>query len=71
MKKRLIVSILCGCFVCASVFSFIGCVKKTDNSDKTVEVLINDAGYGIKWFEELETIFENRTDYNVEFRKVG
>ena len=57
--------------IAATSFSFFGCAHPVDNSDKTIEVLIYNAGYGVKWFDEIANDFEKNTDYDIVTKEVA
>lgn len=70
MKK--IGKVLCGLVVVATAScSLFGCAKPVDNSENTIEVLIYNAGYGIKWFDEIASDFEKITDYDIVTKEVA
>ena len=63
MKK--IAAVLVGCLMAFTVLLSVGCVKKIDNSSKTVEVFVFKGGYGVEWLDAMEKAFEEKTDYDV------
>lgn len=71
MKKTWIRLLAIVTGVVCTLTAFGGCNKKgqVDDSDKTLEVYFYNAGYGKKWFDEMETIFEERTDYEIEVKE--
>lgn len=68
MKKKILCILLAVCTAFTFAF-FAGCKRKVDNSEKTVEIFAYKAGYGLKWLEEMEKVFESRTDYEIEIRE--
>lgn len=70
--KKMRISLLAVALAVVTAFSFTGCaVGKVDDSDKTVEVLIYNAGYGIDWFNKIADDFKAVTDYNVVTKEVA
>lgn len=70
--KRIRISLLAAALAVVTAFSFAGCgVRKVDDSDKTVEVLIYNAGYGIDWFNSIAADFEAATGYDVVTKEVA
>lgn len=70
--KKLCKSLLAAALAAVMSFSFAGCTAgKVDDSDKTVEVLIYNAGYGIEWFNKMAAGFEAITDYDVVAKEVS
>lgn len=66
MKKKLYRALALG--LCAASFAGVatGCKKgKVDNSEKTVEVFLYNAGYGRKWLDKIVEKFEEKTEYDV------
>ena len=70
--KKLCKTLLTAALAVALSISFAGCTAgKVDNSDKTVEVLIYNAGYGIDWFNKIADDFKAVTDYDVVTKEVA
>ena len=70
--KKMRITLLAVALAVVTAFSFTGCaVGKVDDSDKTVEVLIYNAGYGIDWFNKIADDFKAVTDYNVVTKEVA
>ena len=64
--KKVLSRIMLVCLSAIVAFSVVGCqAGKVDDSEKTIEVMIYNAGYGIDWFTELEKEFEANTDYDI------
>lgn len=70
--KKLCKTLLTAALAVALSISFAGCTAgKVDNSDKTIEVLIYNAGYGIDWFNKIADDFKAVTDYDVVPKEVA
>ena len=55
MKK--ITSICLATLMGISIFSFVGCKSKIDNSAETIEIFVYDAGYGTDWLDDMIEAF--------------
>ena len=77
---KLLAMLLC----MVSAVGFMGCGGNKDSSDdmalqggaaandeKTIEVIIYDAGYGIDWFKQAAKAFMEKTDYEIKYNTLS